>query len=218
MIIRICIVAIMMVSMSNTSLAGTCSCAPEINNASAEVSSSCSKLWSSGHCTLKESYTATTQLRLQFGSNPYDGISELQRALEQIFDNQTWNLYTFEPTELAMDFMEYEYIDRAQNNCGSRTFVENTHLVMILLNPLLTIEDDNSIALLLEPSIVSSLINAVLQHEVADKVCTASDISVVDIPQLKLLFGHGCIGHGNRERYFVTNLGGFSDCLRQIEF
>lgn len=49
------LVAACFLFFTNAALAGTCDCKPEIINASAVVTSTCGKIWSNNHCTLKES-------------------------------------------------------------------------------------------------------------------------------------------------------------------
>jgi hypothetical protein len=40
--------------------AGSCSCSPEVSNATAEVTSTCAKTWRNRHCTLREDGVANT--------------------------------------------------------------------------------------------------------------------------------------------------------------
>ena len=218
MYIRIFVVAALAFSVSAVAFAGTCSCANEISNASAKIYGSCSKIWSNNHCTLTESSFSSFQLNQRFRNDLSLGILRLTDALEQI-DILSDDAYDdLAPHHLAERFRSYDYITSAENQCRERSPVNRSDLVMLLIDPLLTFGDDNFIYLMLKPEVISSLVDAVIQSEVARLMCTTGEINTVSYSSGTLNFGGGCIGYGNSETNVATDLGNFSDCVQMLYF
>ena len=218
MYIRILAVAALVFLVSAVTFAGTCNCANEIINASAKVSGSCSKIWSNSHCTLTETGYSSAQLNQRFRNDPSLGIRLLAGTLKHIDILNDDKYDDLAPHQLAERFMSYDYIISAENLCRERAPVNRSDLVMLLINPLLTFEDDNKIYLMLHPRVISSLVDTVIQYKVAELMCTTSEIDSVSYLGGTLNFGAGCIGHGDSETNFATDLGNFSDCVQILFF
>ena len=213
MLIRFLVAAALLSAVSSTAFAGTCSCSPEIKNASAVVTGSCSKVWSNSHCTLKESGASTSQLHQQFSGNFSHGFSLLVGTLRQIVGSRA------AATELAVRFKRFDYARNSRQRCPRREPVDQSDLVMVLIDPALSFGTKGSIGLLLKPDILSSVIDSVIKGRVADKICRSDMIEKMTFSDgTDFFFGAGCVGYGNSRTYVVTDLGGFGDCFRQIKF
>ena len=217
MIIRSIAAVGLALSVSVAAVAGTCDCKPEITNASAAVTSSCSKIWSSGHCTLKESGASTSRLREQFRGRVSDGVSVLAQTLGEIDTDDPFGGRR-DPDQWAHEFNAWEYIRNARTQCIHRGRVDKDDLVMVLIDPVLNFASDNSIGWLIDPQHMSSIIDLAIKHRIGSMVCQADTITRQTINGRTLHFGAGCLAHGNSSAYVITNLGGFEDCIEKILF
>ena len=72
--LHVCLTALLLLSLPVN--AGNCSCQDQIDNASAEVSGSCSKIWSNNHCTLKEDGATSSAMAFSDVSAAFVDLSE----------------------------------------------------------------------------------------------------------------------------------------------
>ena len=201
---------------SVAALAGSCNCKPEITNASAKVTSTCSKIWSSNHCTLKEAGASGSRLNEQFRDRLSDGTKILADTLGQInlhgrFDGKTLDY-------LAEELSHFEYIRRVRGQCLQRAQLDMNSLVMMLIDPVLHVANDDTIGWLLDPNDLSSVIDDVIEHNVANDVCASDDIEQQYVNGRTIHFGAGCLAHGDASAYVITNLANFADCTESIAF
>ncbi len=228
MFIRILTIATLALSGSAIVFGGTCDCNPEIGNASAKVSNICSKIWSNNHCTLIESKNSTARLHQRFGNNLSLGIERLESTLVPIFNENYWASFTHDANpfdfdspisrELAERFTSAQYIINLEWRCRRQESVELSDLVMLLISPLLTFDDEGSVSLMSDSEAISSLVEAVITNKVATKMCTSTLVDNTHYSNGILFFGGGCIGYGNSDTYIATDVGNFSDCLRSMNF
>lgn len=204
-------------SASATAFAGTCDCSPEIKNASAKVTSSCSKVWSDDQCTLKEVGASSSEARQLFRGKFDHGQSRLEETLKMIpaiegsKDNRA--------RRLARRLTNFKYVRDARGSCSRREPVEESDLVMVLIDAALTFGSKDKIDFLFDPTILSSVIAFVSKQTVAEKLCTSAKIRKQSLTTSTTVFyGAGCVAYGNSGSYVVTDLGGFRNCTQQIRF
>ncbi|MDE0342151.1 MAG: hypothetical protein OXK82_03115 [Deltaproteobacteria bacterium] len=205
---------------STTAFAGSCNCSPEIENASATVTSTCSKIWSDNECTLKESGSSTSEVQQRFRDGLRPGAARLQESLRRIpiFD-------TARRRDFATALTSFDYIRNVRQRCRAGARLEERDFVTVLIDGVLTFGSDNNIDFLLDPAVLSSAIDFALRRNIAARVCTSDDIVGSRLASGDSFFyGRGCIGYGNRQNYAVidlggpTRFGGFARCVQDMRF
>ena len=216
MLARLLVSAALAASVSVAAFGGTCDCKDEVENASAQVTGSCSKLWSNNHCTLKENGSSTSQALLQFSDDRHAGIKHLSSTLRQIpyIDAST----DYDSDKLARHFFSFDYIRNAMTNCVAGKSIDPLDLVVVLIDPALRFENEGSIVLWLDGSYLSSLLETVISKKIGESMCTSRVVEHMDFSGGLVFYGQGCIAHGNEETNVLVNLRDSIQCSDGIDF
>ena len=196
--------------------AGTCDCRPEVQNVSAEVTNSCSKVWSNNHCTLKESGSLSSRVREKFHDNLDAGILRLEQILVQLDENVSSEM--FDAQAYANQFQSGDYAFEAHDSCIRRVEVDVRDLVMVLIDSTLTFGTSRDIVFLVAPERLGAVIDIVIQEDVAQTICRSDRIENRAFTEGTLFFGAGCLAYGDSRSNVVTNVGGWNDCNGEIRF
>ncbi|MCE8006839.1 hypothetical protein [Aestuariivita sp.] len=193
---------LLLLSTTGVCLAGSCDCSPEIDNASATVTTTCSKTWSNNQCSLDETGANASQLIRNPGAIT---------ALDQQFSG------TFPLTfSTAISIWQSDLPSENFRRCLAREDIDPGFLQSAILITGLSFSGEDEAALLF-PELTQNAMSFAQELSLATIMC-ADDIDRQDFQQFAGQFGHGCFIFGQSEQYFELNLNLVGSCPFEPEF
>lgn len=181
------ILTINILFFTNITFAGNCDCSPEISNASAVVSSTCGKIWSNGHCTLKES-----------------GVGISPKGRSYYLDKTRWEQGAFNnlPAGGAVNPLKISW---PQKNLEKSNFYKNFYPKLTDIGYL-----EKLITETVQPEISSEFVNTIFQvmrHNKQKIVQAWSNNSIYKIEEMGVIIkiSDYCIYAGSSEKNFYIN-------------
>lgn len=203
--------AITLVSVGGA-VAGECDCKDQIDNASAEVSGACSKIWSNNHCTLKEDSSSSANLRGQDFSAAQSRVIEALDS-SQVFDDQ-------EIRFISSEMFNFGYINEVRDRCRQFADLPKRQFETYVYSSLLSVKAELEIALLISSDLFSDAISFSREFDVAREICR--DGSLQERQSFNIdanyFWGNGCFAGGNEREHFIINFTNSRGCPSELGF
>ena len=187
---------LVLICISGESFAGSCDCSPEIENASATVTTTCSKTWSDNQCSLDETGASASQLI----RNP-EAIS--------VFDQQIDGALPL-TLETAVSVWRSGLPGENFRRCTAGGDIDQTFLQSAILLSGLRLNEDGEAALL-SLNLTENALSFAQEFDLAEMMCLDSVVPQ-DFQNFTAQYGRGCLIFGEPEQYFELNLNLVGSC------
>lgn len=201
----------MLLTATQSSVAGTCSCKDQIDNASAEVSGSCSKVWSNNHCTLKEDSSTSAALRAS------TDVTVAQAQLGERL-NSTGALADDTVAAMLSRMFEFGYLNEVRGLCREKLDLPLDLFETYVAASLMSVGPDNQIRLLVSENLFKNSLQLGREFGVAKRVCSDTELASESADNLVLMFGRACFAGGNSEENFAISFTRSEGCPEGLEF
>ncbi|MDA7428952.1 hypothetical protein PGB28_10840 [Primorskyibacter aestuariivivens] len=191
--------------------AGSCSCKDEFDDASAEVTGSCSKVWSSGHCTLKENGASSlgVQRLLQDGALT---LTDFENALSPATGGNDGT-----GAVVSLLLSREQYFETLNNCAFGRAKLSDTEFTTLALDTLMR-TSNGDFGFLTPDGFARDMLNAARENRVADDLCTTRDVQQTGFGGQTLSYGAGCFGFGSPDMHVLMAFFPESQCSEMVDF
>ena len=202
--------AIALAVLPKVSSAGSCSCKNQIGNASAEVSGSCSKVWSNNHCTLKEDSSTGSNLRMQDAAAGQSRYTDVLGS-SNIFADEELN-------NMLYKTLEASYFDEFRGRCQASSDIPTDLFETYISSSLVSVKADLDISLLISSELLGDAIKFSRETSIADTVCADGELNKGATTMATYYWGGGCFAGGNSVEQFAINLSPIRGCPTELGF